>query len=254
MKINIIHDLRKYLPFLLKAKSDNLNEADTSQRVSKVLESVLGYDPMTEISREVEIRSKYVDLAVKLDGVVKFYVEIKSAGTPLKDRHIEQCERYAAETNLHWVLLTNGVDWNLYHLTFDEGIEYDLAFSVTLADELLAKDSELLGLLHKTSIKTGELEAFWEHWTALSPASIGKALFTEDTMLLMRREIRRKHGLLIGVEDIAAAIHSMFTPEAKELVGPPKIRIKKTTKGANGKASQVIGANEANNPPIIGGI
>jgi hypothetical protein len=254
MKTNIAHELRKYLPFMLKAKEENLNEADTSQRVCKILESVLGYDPMTEISREVEVRSKYVDLALKVDGVVKFFVEIKSAGTPLKDRHIEQCERYASESNLHWVLLTNGVDWNLYHLTFDEGIEYDLAFAVTLSDDSLVKDAELIGLLHRAAIKTGELESFWEHWTALSPASIGKALFTEDTMLLIRREIRRKHGILISIEDIAASIHSLFTPKAKELIGPPKIRLKKSSKSAIEKPPPALAAPETYNPPLIGGI
>lgn len=55
----------------------------------------------------MNLKDKYVDLAVKIDGTVKFLIEAKSAGTELRDRHIEQAERYAAENNIRWVLLTN---------------------------------------------------------------------------------------------------------------------------------------------------
>jgi hypothetical protein len=248
MNVNIAHELRKCLPYLLKAKEENLNEADTSQRIVKVFEDVLGYNPITEISRELEVRCKYVDLTIKIDGASKFFVEVKSAGTALKVRHIEQGERYASEANIQWVLLTNGVDWNLYHLTFDEGIEYEQAFAVTLSPDSVAKCAEMIGLLHRTSIRTGEHDKFWERFTALGAESIGRALFTEDVMLFVRREIRRKHDILVGVEDIAAAIHSLFTPEAKERIGPPKIRIRRVK-----KTDQIVPLLEAT-PPIIGGI
>jgi hypothetical protein len=46
---------KKYLPHLLKAQDDNLNEADTVQRIVKVFEDVLGYDALSEITREMEI-------------------------------------------------------------------------------------------------------------------------------------------------------------------------------------------------------
>jgi hypothetical protein len=37
----------------------------------------------------------------------RILVEATSAGTPLRDRHIEQAERYAAEGNHRSVVLTN---------------------------------------------------------------------------------------------------------------------------------------------------
>lgn len=237
MKINITHQLKKYLPHLLKAKEDNLNEADTLQRIVKVFEDVLGYDALSDIACEMEVRSKYVDRAIKVDGVTKFLVEAKSAATTLRDRHIEQGERYAAEANIQWVLLTNGVMWNLYHLTFDEGIEYEPVFSVDF--ETMSIDSkpapfeklaEVLGLLHHGSIKVGAHEEYWEQHAALSPESIGKAIFTEDVILFIRREIRRREGILIAPEDLVQGIHCLFTPEAQQKIGPPKMRIKKTAK------------------------
>lgn len=236
--------LKRLLPHLLKAQEDNLNEADTLLRIIKVFEEVLGYDPMSEISREAQVKDKYVDLAIKIDGTVRLLVEAKSAGTVLRERHIDQAQHYAAEANIRWVLLTNGVAWHLYHLSFDEGIEYVRAFSCDMASDALDRATELLGLLDKQAVKKGRLEEYWEHRAALSPESIGRALFTEETLKLIRREVRRREGILIDHEDLAIAIHEMFSTEARELVGPLRIRRAKPQKRAASSAP-VAGATAA---------
>jgi hypothetical protein len=232
VKINIARDLRKCLPHLLKARDENLNEADTSRRIIKVFEDVLGYNGMTDISCEIEVRSKYADVSVKIDGVTQLFIEVKAATVDLKDRHVMQGEMYAAKSNVQRVLLTNGVAWNLYHLSIDEGLQYERVFAVVLSEETLANDAQLIGLLHRASIKAGEHEAYWKHCSAVSPASIGRALFTEDVMLFIRREIRKKNGLLIELDDVAKAIHSLFTQEVKEQIGPPKIHYHRATRQA----------------------
>jgi predicted type IV restriction endonuclease len=220
-----VRALKKYLPHLVKAREENLNEADTVQRLIKVLEDVFGYDAMSEISRESAIKDKFVDIALKIDGATKLLVEVKSASTVLRDRHIEQAQSYAANANIRWVILTNGLTWSLYHLTFEEGIDSVLAFTVDLAEEgVTPKACELLGLLHRQRVKKGELESYWEHRVALGPASLGRALFTEDTLRFIRREIRRREGILIDEEDLATAIHEMLSTEARERIGPVKIR------------------------------
>lgn len=229
MSVDTRRSLKKFVPHLLKAREDNLNEADTCQRLMKFFEEVLDYDALTEITREAQIKHKYVDFAIKIDGVTKLLVEAKAAGVTLRDRHIEQAERYASEGNIKWVLLTNGVAWNLYHLTFEEGIEYERAFTVDLSTDPEDRAAELLGLLHRKAIKDGEHERFWEKRAALSPQSIGKALFTETVLRFVRREIRRAEGLLVDQEDLAAAIHNMFTPEAREQIGPLRIRRRRRT-------------------------
>jgi len=227
MKINITRELKSYLPHLLQAQKDNLNEADTLQRIVMFFKDVLGYDAFTEISREVEVKCKYVDLAIKIEGAVKLFVEVKAAGKKLRDRHVVQGEVYAAEGNITWLLLTNGVEWNLYHLTIDEGVDVERVFSVTLAPETLDESAEKLALIHRTSVKSGAHEKFWEHQTALSPATIGKAVFTEDVLRHIRKEIHQRQEVLIDIEDLADAIHGLLTPDAREQIGPPKIRYNK---------------------------
>jgi predicted type IV restriction endonuclease len=227
MSVDIRHSLKKIIPILLQAKEENLNEADTVQRIILVFENVLGYDPLTEITRELAIKSKYVDLALKVDGVIKLLVEAKSAGTDLRDRHIEQAKSYAAESNIRWVVLTNGVNWNLYHLSFEEGIDTILVFSLDLASDDLDKDADCLALLHEQNVRKGEHEEYWKKHTALDAQSLGRALYTDTVLRLIRREIRKREGILLDEEDLAKAIHDMLSDDAREKMGPMRIRRKK---------------------------
>ncbi len=222
--------LKKLTPQILEARDRNLNEADTRIRVVRLLADVLGYDELSEITAEQRVKRRYVDFAIKLDGVVKFLIEVKPAAMTLRDRYIEQSQRYASEGNIRWVVLTNGVEWNLYHLTFEEGIDYSKAFSVDLANDSLETAANLLGLLHKKSILKGEHDQFWQAKLALSPESLGKALFTEDALRVVRREVRRNEGFQIDIEDLAKAIHDLFSPEAREQMGPYKIRTPRKAK------------------------
>jgi predicted type IV restriction endonuclease len=223
--IDISKSLKKFLPHLLQAQRDNLNEADTVQRLIKVFEEILGYDAMTEISRESQMKNKYVDICLKVDGAVQLLVEAKAAAVSLRDRHIEQAQSYASRNNYRWVILTNGVNWHLYHLTFDEGIEYELAFNVDLSvPEQFATSCAMLSLLHRNAIRKGEHEAFWQQRSALSPVSIAKALFHERVLMLIRREIRRVEGLLVDPEDLVKAIREMLSAEAREQIGPVRVR------------------------------
>jgi len=224
MGIDIRKPLKKFGTILIDARDEGLNEADTVQRLIHFFDKVLGYDPIRDVSREAELKGKYVDISIKIDGRVRLLVEVKAAGIRLRDKHIDQAQAYASRNNFRWVLLTNGVDWNLYHLTFDEGIEYERAFSVSLEEGQFDQVAERLSLLHKRSLGKGQLDEYWDRTTALGASSIGRALFQESTMLLIRREIRRDTGILIDAEDLAKALHEMLSTEAREQIGPLKLR------------------------------
>ena len=195
----------------------------------KMLSDVLGYDTLSEISGEQRIREKYVDFAIKIEGVTRFLIEVKAAGITLRDRHIEQAERYASQGNIPWVVLTNGVVWTLYHLTFDEGIDYETAFSVDLSNDTLDSAAARLGILHRKSIIKGHHNKFWKEKLALGPRSLGKALFTEEVLHSIRRELRRQKNFMVDPEDLARALQQLFTPEAREEIGPVKVRKRRKT-------------------------
>jgi hypothetical protein len=225
---DIRRSLRRFAPQFLDARESALNESETVARLRRFFEDVLGYDPMNDIASETLMQHKYVDLCLKIDGTIRLLLEAKAANVQLRDRHISQAESYASHNNYRWVVLTNGVDWHLYHLTFEEGIENERAFAVSLdTEEGLEEAAKKLAILHKQSIRKGELEKFWDKATAMCAGSIGKAMFSDDVLRVLRREIRRSCGVLIDPEDLAAAIHDMLSQEAREEIGPVKVRRKR---------------------------
>lgn len=220
--------LRKFAPTFIAARDASLNEADTVLRLCKCFETVFGYDAIDDISREANLKNKFVDICLKIDGKIKILVEAKAASVKLKNNHIEQAQSYASHNNYPWVLLTNGVDWNLYHLTFGDGIDYQLAFSVSLKDEDgIDQASEKLAHLQKLAVKKGGLDEFWKSSTAMSAGSIGKSLFTETVLGALRKQIRKDCKILVDHEELADALHEMLTIDAREQIGPMKIRRKR---------------------------
>jgi hypothetical protein len=236
-RANVRSRLRKVIPYLLQAQEQSLNEADTVIRVIKVFEDVLGYDALTEVSREAQMRDKYIDVLLKTGDIPRIIVEFKAAGVTLRDRHIEQAENYASRNNFRWVLLTNGVAWNLYHLTFEEGIEYEKAFSIDLKKDDFDHAADMLSLLQHDFLRVGGLDDYWECQEAMSPTSIGRALFHQNVLRNIRREIRRDTGRLIDIEDLAEAVRNMLSPEAREKIGRIRIRKRRSKAASQGAAN-----------------
>lgn len=215
------NQLKRFATAFREARERQANESDTVLFLCKFFEDVLGYDSLKgEISKEVAVRDRYCDIALKIEGAIRILVEAKSAGQlALSEKHIEQAENYASRSGLQWVLLTNGVLWRLYHVTFaeGEGINHDLAFEVNLLEEI-EKDAKALwsriGLLHRVAVKKGELETYWQHRKALSPTAVVKVLLREDVLKYIRRELRREAGLMPELKDVFAAVRDALSKEA----------------------------------------
>jgi hypothetical protein len=58
MAVDVRKSLKKFIPHLIAARDQNLNEADIVVRLIKVLEDVLGYDGLAEITREMNMKDK----------------------------------------------------------------------------------------------------------------------------------------------------------------------------------------------------
>lgn len=223
MVINIQKSLKLMIPHLLQARDEKLSESDTVKRVERVCERVLGYDSMSDMSQEVRMKSKILDLVLKIDGEVRIIVEVKAADQQLAERHIDQAQNYASANSIQWVLLTNGIVWKLYHLSFNEKVKYGLAFSVDLTEDEKFRESCLtLAALHKESVSKGGLDKLWGQSAALSPKSIALALRQEEVLAAIRREIRKKQGRLVDSEHLLRAIFGLFSAENKDLIGPPR--------------------------------
>jgi hypothetical protein len=197
----------------------------------KFFEEVFGYDSLKgEISKELSIKDRYCDIALKIDGEVKLLVEAKAAGLKgLTEKHIEQAENYASRAGLTWVLLTNGIEWRLYHLTFNEGegIAHDVAFEVSLLDENRDAAWERLSLLSRASMKKDEIEEYWSQQKILAPSSIVRVLLDETVLTVVRRELNRVAPARLEMKDVFSAVRDVLSKEALADagdLGPPKKR------------------------------
>ena len=227
MFVDITKDLKKYLPIFQQAHDSGMNESDTSMRISKFCETVLGYDLFNDISREHAVKERNVDYAVKTDGKIQFFIEVKQAGLALKEKHVEQASNYAANAGVRWVLLSIGINWNMYHLSFDEGIQIDLAWTIDLLECDLKEAAAKLGMLHKKNIVKGELEDFFEKKRILSPKSIIQAIFHENTLKLIRLHLKKSSGLKVDEDEIVEHIKTLLSKETWEQIGDIKIARKR---------------------------
>ncbi len=216
-----LNTLRKFAAAFREARDRNANESDTVMFLVKFFEEMLGYDALKgEISKELQIKDRYCDLALKISGTVRVLVECKAASQKgLTDKHIEQAENYASRAGLRWVALTNGIEWKLYHVTFaeGEGIAHDLAFEGNLLEEVETSPESLwskLSLLSRDSIQADMLEQYWSQRKALSPASVVRVLFTQDVLTVVRRELNRRAPVRLDLQDVFSAIRDVLSREA----------------------------------------
>ena len=82
-------NIKKFQTIIAQAKDKDINEADTVTIVFDVLTSVFGYDKYNEITKEYVIKGTYCDLAVKVNGCVKFLIEVKAIGIDLQKKHYQ---------------------------------------------------------------------------------------------------------------------------------------------------------------------
>lgn len=226
--------LRRFATAFKEARERGANESDTVMYLVKCFEELLGYDSLKgEISKELAIRDRYCDIAIKLDGSVQYLVEAKGANQErLSSKFIEQAENYASRQGIQWVVLTNGIEWQLYHLTFSEGegIQHEIAFTVNLI-EGVDKDIEslwgCLGLLHRDSVKKKGLADYWSHKKSLSPSAVVKVLFSEAVLGSIRRELNRDAPARLEIEDVFKAVRDVLSKEALAEGGDLSIRKKR---------------------------
>ena len=185
--------LRKYQKVFALARDRDINESDTVVIIADFLSEALGFDKYSEITTEFAIRGTYCDLAIKIGGTVQYLVEAKAIGVTLKETHLRQAISYASNNGVEWVILTNGVFWQVYRLRFEQPIRSDLVFTLDVL-EASPRDSEVLErlfLLTKEGISKSAIEEFHERKDACSPFLIGAVLQSDQVLGVLRRELKR---------------------------------------------------------------
>ena len=113
----------KFKKTLDKAKERDVNESDTATIITDMLEEIFGFDKYSEITREYAIQGTYCDLAIKTSKGIEYLIEIKAIGLSLNDKHLKQAVNYASREGIKWVVLTNGVKWEMHRVSLESKVQ-----------------------------------------------------------------------------------------------------------------------------------
>jgi hypothetical protein len=201
----IVAGLKRFQPILTNAKARDVNESDTVVIVTDVLQDVFGYDKYSETTSEHAIRGTFCDLAIKIDGTLEILIEVKAIDLDLKDNFVKQAVDYAANQGVDWVVLTNGVSWRIYKVTFAKPIDHELVLELNLLDmsHRNAQHVELLAMLSKEGWQKARIGEYHAQKQALSRFCLGALLLSDSILDVVRRELKRiSPGIKIGNEEI----------------------------------------------------
>lgn len=189
----LAQQLKKYQSILSEAKDRDVSESDTVVIIADMLADMLGYKKYVEITTEFAIRGTYVDLAVKVGSDVRFLLEAKAIGQALKENHVKQAIDYGANHGIEWIVLTNGVVWQVYKIHFRQPIDKSLIFEIDLL-QASAKDSkfmECFGNLSRECFTQSSMTAFFQQQQATSKFSIATLLTNAPMLQALRKELRK---------------------------------------------------------------
>ncbi|TET44827.1 hypothetical protein E3J62_09230 [candidate division TA06 bacterium] len=205
-----------------QAEKADCNEAETRRRIERVLESLMGYDAFKHISRERAIRgageTEHVDFTLQVEEGEEakpvIMLEIKRVNVDLSRKHLRQVSSYAIDAGCEWILLTNGKEWQLHHVSFGQPPVTKLIHSWNLAVDDVSGLARRFELISHRSVKKGKLDQVWQKTNVLNPRNLLEAMLSENSLRLLRRELRKDSGILLSPEDIVSGVRRMLNEAA----------------------------------------
>ena len=196
IKERITKGLKKLQPILTKAQVADINESDTVTIITDMLCEIFGYDKYENITSEFAIKKTYCDLAIKLQDQIPFLIECKAIALELKEDYIRQATNYAADSGIEWVVLTNGLLWKVYHITFGKPVDKELVYEFNMC-ELNAKKQSDIELLYYLCIESfaknskATLDDLRAQKQILNRFIIGRVILTDAGIDAIRKTLRK---------------------------------------------------------------
>ncbi len=232
------------------AKADS-NEAETRKRIDHIFEVLMGYDTFKHVTREYAIHGAgdtvHCDIAIQLDresSKPDFLVEVKRVNIDLAPKHIRQAASYAIDIGCEWVLLTNSKEWKLYHISFGKPPQTKLINSWNIINDDLAVLAKRFELVSYKNIKKGGLSRLWEKSNVLTAQNLLKVILSEDSIRLIRRELRKATDVTVSPEEIVGAVRHLLNEAAVaemekiKISLPEKKQRKRTTTSKSSKEKE----------------
>ncbi len=174
-------------------KARDVSEADTVTLVKDMLSGVFGFDKYGELTSEQQIRGTFCDLAVKIDGNIRYLIEVKAAAVDLNDTHLRQAINYGANQGIEWVVLTNSIDWRLYRIKFGQPITHDLVSSVNIFELNLKNEDHQnkLFLLCREGLTSDAMSNFHNRAQLFNQYTVAQVVMSPAIISALRRELKK---------------------------------------------------------------
>lgn len=239
----IAKNIKIYQGIAQSHKSKDVSEADTVTLVKDILSYCFGYDKYQELTSEQQIRGTYCDLAVKIDGKIKYLIEVKAAGVGLNDAHLRQALAYGANQGIEWVVLTNAIEWRLYRIKFGQPIDHEEVSAFNLLDVSTKKDEDLkkMFLLCREGLGSDAMGAYHQHTQILNRFTIAQLILTEPVVLSVRKELKKLFpDVKIDQQQISDILHNEVLK--REVIDGEKAKeTQQKIKRLLGKVSKQVG-------------
>ncbi|EKR64288.1 hypothetical protein LEP1GSC036_3642 [Leptospira weilii str. 2006001853] len=138
-------------------------------------------------------------------------MEIKAIGLDLKDDHIKQAVDYGANAGIEWVILTNGMNWQIYRITFSKPIDKELVYEINFSNINPKNENHIepIYYLCKEALGKSLLDEYHSQKQALSKYYVGQMILTETILDVIKRELKRlTPGVKIENEEIEEVLRS----------------------------------------------
>jgi predicted type IV restriction endonuclease len=237
------------------AKDRDVNESDTVSVINDIFGEVFGYDKYLEVTSELAIRGTYCDLAIRVEDKIQFLIEAKAIGIELKDAHMRQAVDYGANHGVQWVVLTNGIDWRVYRIRFEQPINFDLVcnFDFLALNPKDEKDQECLFILSKEGLSKNVRDDFYDKVQSVNRYVIGSLILSDPILTLIRRELKRlSDGIKIEVDEVETIVRSEVLKREVvegEEAEAAQARVNKCYKKSMSRPRKTADSNQESTPP-----
>ncbi len=205
----LISTVPRFKKILSQASGRDVNESDTVTIVTDMLQEVFGYDKYQEITREYAIQGTYCDLAIKTNGKVDYLIEVKAIGLDLKESHMRQAIGYASREGIKWVVLTNGLKWEIHRVSLENKVVNEKVFELDFLEINPRKsdDQEKLFILCKRGVAKDLMDELYQHKQSVNRYTVGALIISEPVISAIKRELRKfKSGLKVSDEEIQTMV------------------------------------------------
>ena len=255
----LVAGIKKFKPVLATAHENKANESNTVIIITAMLSEIFGYDTFEEITSEIAIRGTFCDLATQIDKKIQSLIEAKAIFHELNYAHVTQAVGYASTKGIKWVVLTNGINWQIYKVTIDKSVDHEkiVEYDFLNIDHHNQDHLESLYRLTKEGWMKSALNDYYEQRQALSKYSIAAILSTDSVLSVIRKNLKLiSPDARINAEQIRSVIENEVVikdvlqgdkaDEARKKIAKA---LKKAEKGTVDEGSPVP-VEPIQNPPV----